>query len=86
MKFIITSTSGPYTHILPDYYIEILSENMIQVKTKDYDNILGKINYIEVESLEELMKVMKLTDDLIVSKTNIEGYDGEIEIYDDYRE
>lgn len=42
--------------------------------------------YIELESLGDLIELSNLEGDLLFSSTHVEGFDGEIEIYDDYRE
>jgi hypothetical protein len=91
MKFIITSSSSSKVYEISERYHELLNESRIEVKTeecmlKGYRRPF-KINYVEINTLKELSDIIKSTESsLIISETDITGFDGEIEIYDDYRE
>lgn len=96
MKFLLTSAQfevhcgAPFKHvrwdnprtILEEYYLPKLKEAGIKVLGWEEDPRHGRYPFIEVNSFEELQKLIKTVDNPIVILPNNEGiiiYDGWLE-------
>lgn len=89
MKFVIYRTSGPYTfEDLEQLDIDLKKYNIFLVPHLNRYNNEEVVKYaiIDIQSLEELMKLTKDYGNIVIQKPDfVKGFP-EIEIYDTYRE
>ena len=89
MKFVIYRTSGPYTfEDLEQLGIDLKKYNIFLVPhLSRYSNTeVVKYAIIDIQSLEELMKLTKDYGNIVIQKPDFVKGIPEIEIYDTYRE
>lgn len=82
MKFVVSSTSGGYRKQPCDEAIR----GSIERENKIYSDANADVWFVEINTLEELIKFYEENGDIIIKDCFWNKSYTEIEIYDDYRE
>lgn len=82
MKFVVSSTSGGYR----EQPCEEAIRGSIEIENKIYNKSTVDVWFVEINTLEELIKFYEEYGDIIITDCLWNKSYTEIEIYDDYRE